>query len=329
VLDMQHASHHYAKAQPMRIEAGNPCQVCGRGAGDAFICAQCAEEWEVHLGNVPSLVEDMTIAAQKRVRFGGSEGNPTAATGGYDPTKYDSVQPRHLHTRHPSHVENPLPVDLRAAEQLTALQAELVAQTLAMCDTFSLDVPALGCDTAAISRWLLCQADNLRRMDDAHGMVVDLDTTMHHAISAIDAPARAKYVCQCTCGLAIWAPPGEKIAVCVCGKAYDVESTRAKRLLTARDYLVSVREAHVLSGSPKSTIKSWINRGKLTIRGTRTDQIEVMYGGVTVKRQVTLLIVRYGDVVNLIESDKSSATPRENLTQATASSRLCSVPSRG
>jgi len=323
-LDMQHASHQYAAAQTMRSESGNPCQVCGRGAGDAFICAQCAEQWEVHLGNVPSLVEDLTIAAQKRVRFGGREGNPTAATGGYDPTKSESVQPRHLHTRHPSHVENPLPVDLHATDQLAALQVELVAQTLAMCDTFSLDVPDLGSDTAAISRWLLCQADNLRRMDDAHGLVADLDHAMHRGVNAIDAPERSKYVCQCTCGLAVWAPPGESIIVCVCGHAYDVETTRAKRLLTAHDYLLTVREAHTLSSVPQSTIKSWIKRGRLTIRGTRTDRIEAMYGEVIVKRKLTLQIVRYGDVVNLIED-----TPQEDLTQAGASSRIASITSRG
>jgi len=319
VLDMQHASHHYASATTMKIEAGNPCQVCGRGAGDAFICAQCAEQWEVHLGNVPSLIEDLQLAAQRRSRFGGREGNPTVASGPIDWT-----ETRHLHTRHPSHTETPMPVDLRTAGLLGELQTELVGQVLAMRDTFGLEVPSLGSDTAAISRWLLCQADNLRRMDDAHGLIADLDKAMHRGVNAIDAPERSKYVCQCTCGLAVWAPPGESIIVCVCGHAYDVETTRQKRILTAHDYLLTVREAHTLSGVPQSTIKSWIKRGRLTIRGTRTDWIEAMYGEVIVKRQLTLQIVRYGDVVNLIGD-----TPQEDLTQVGASPRLRSITSRG
>ncbi|MGV8972235.1 MAG: hypothetical protein ACOH10_07920 [Rhodoglobus sp.] len=301
-LDMTHTSHHYfnrdgsSKAQLMKVEAGYPCRVCGRGAGDAYLCRQCAESWEVHLGNIPSIVEDLEVAAQRRVRFGGRDGNPAAATGTYDPTNSESVQPRHLHTRHPHHTSNPMPVDLHSAAILAELQNELVGQARAMAETYNLDIPALGSDTARISRWLLTQADHIRRMEDADGLVRDLDRMMQRAVVAIDAPRRPKYVCQCTCTLAVWAPPGESVVACVCGAAYDVEDTRRKRILTAHDYLVSVREAHTLSGVSKNTIKSWIYRGELTIHGTRTDDDDGR----------TRAVVRFGDVVELNERQASA-----------------------
>lgn len=304
-LDMQHASHGYdGKAQLMKVEAGDPCRVCGRGAGTAFICRQCAEEWEVHLGNVPSLLEDLTLAAQRRVKFGGREGNPTAATGGYDPTRADSVQPRHLHTRKPSHVSPPMP-DLHAASILGELQNELVGQVRAMCETFDIEVPALGSDAAGMSRWLLTQADNIRLMDDAEGLIRDLDRAMQRGVNAIDAPQRPKYVCACAaCGLAVWAPPGDTVVTCPCGKAYDVESVRQKRMLTAHDYLVTVKEAHALSKAKVNTIKSWIHRGQLHVHGTRVVEVEVISTtGVKSTRLKEVQTVRYGDVVNLIEID--------------------------
>lgn len=307
-LDMQHASHQYAKAQVMKVEAGEPCRVCGRGAGNAFICRQCAEEWEVHLGNVPSLLEDLTLAAQRRVRFGGREGNPTASTGGYDPTKYESVQPRHLHTRHPAHLNPPMP-DLHASAILGELQNELVGQVRAMCETFDLEIPDLGSDTAGMSRWLLTQADNIRLMDDADGLIRDLDHAMQRGVMAIDAPQRPKYVCACaSCGLAVWAPPGATVVTCVCSKTYDVESTRQKRILTAHDYLVTVKEAHALSKAKVNTIKSWIHRGQLNVRGSRLVEVEAVSStGVKSVRLKEVQTVRYGDVVNLIEIDTAAS----------------------
>jgi hypothetical protein len=280
-LDMKYSSHGYAPAQVMKAESGIPCRVCGRGAGTAYICAQCAEEWEKHLGNVPSLIEDLEIAAQRRVRLsaGGQPGKRTKAS------------------------EAPLPVNLTAAQRLDELTNELVGQIRVMADTYNLDMPELGDDAAAMSRWLLCQADDLRLMPDANGLVEDLDRVMHDCIRTIDAPARRNYVCQCTCKLAIWAAPGSKIVTCSCGKAYDIASTREKRLLTAHDYLVSVREAHQLSKVPINTIKSWIRRGDLVERGSRQVEVEMKYeGGVTVTRLQTVKQVRYGDVVRLKET---------------------------
>lgn len=46
---------------------GRPC-ACGRPAGDAFICPACLDLLEVHLGDVPAMVEDLEVAAQRRDR---------------------------------------------------------------------------------------------------------------------------------------------------------------------------------------------------------------------------------------------------------------------
>ena len=306
-LDLEHASHnYYPDVQLMKVEAGEPCRVCGRGAGNAFICRQCAEEWERHLGNVPSLLEDLDLAAQRRVRFGGSEGNPVAATGGYDPTRADSVQPRHLHTRKPSHANRQAPIDkiddtvrleavrkwinsgpgdLHAGEIVGEIRNELVGQVRAMCETFDLDVPDLGSDAAGMSRWLLTQADNIRLMDDADGLIRDLDHAMQRGVMAIDAPQRPKYVTGCSCGLAVFAHLEDDKTTCACGITYDVAEQHAERMKRAADRLVTVAEA-TASGAKEDTIKKWIKRTKLETFGSDPKR------------------VRYGDVLDLVSEMK-------------------------
>jgi hypothetical protein len=316
VLDMQHALSGYHVDEHGRLAValmitgdGNPCRVdhCQRRASDGYVCAQCVEDWETCLGDVASLVEDLQIAARKQVRFGTREGNAATTTGKkYDPTDSESVQPRHMHTRHPNHTEIPTPVDLRAADRLAELGNELVGQVRLICETNSIEVPALGSDVVAMSRWLLGQAGRLPYLpeQDGAGMVQDLTKVYLAGVAAIDAPARRKYVTGCSCGLAVFVHGEADKVECACGITYDVAEQHAARIDKARDHLVTIDEAATLSGAKRGTIRQWINRGRIEAQGKRW--VEILRGeDVFVRREVA--IVRYGDVADLLAAKEQSA----------------------
>lgn len=281
-LDQQHMSHGYHVDEKGQLQTtqvntrdGNPCMVswCQRRAGDGYVCAQCVEDWETCLGDVAALVEDLQVAARKDVRFGTREGNAVAATGKSDPT-----ETRHLHTRHPNHVEQSMPVDLRASDRLAELTTELVGQVRLICDTNHIDIPTLD-GPVAMSRWLLGQARRLPYLgeQDGAGLVADLTKAYLAGVAAIDAPARRKYVTECTCGLAVFAHGEAEKVTCACGVDYDVAGQYAERMKRAEDSLVTVLEA-TASGAKLDTIKKWIKRGSLMTVGTEPKRVK--YGDV-------------------------------------------------
>ena len=59
---------YYRRAESLPMPDHGPICACGRPAGDAFVCPTCLDALEVHLGDVPALVEDLEVAAQKRDR---------------------------------------------------------------------------------------------------------------------------------------------------------------------------------------------------------------------------------------------------------------------
>jgi len=288
ILESQHSKagyhideHGHLQVAWVNTGDGNPCTVraCMRRAGDGYVCAQCVEEWETCLGDIPALVEDLNIAIRKDARFGTREGNAVASTGGYDPTRADSIQPRHLHTRHPNHVEPPDMYDARASDRLAELGNELVGQVRLICESQGLEVPALGGDVVGMSRWLLGMADRLTYLpeQDGAGLVGDLTRVYLASVAAIDAPARKKYVTGCSCGLAVFAHSEDDRTTCACGITYDVAEQHAERMKRAADRLVTVAEA-TASGAKKDTIKKWIKRGRLMTVGS--DPQRVRYGNV-------------------------------------------------
>jgi hypothetical protein len=310
ILDLQYALSGYHVDEHGRLQStlmmtgdGNPCMVahCQRRAGDGFVCRQCVEDWETCLGDVAALVEDLEVAARKQVRFGTREGNAASTTGKrYDPTDSESVQPRHLYTRHPNHIENPMPIDLRAADRLAELGTELVGQVRLICETNRIEIPPLGCDVVAMSRWLLGQSSRLPFLpeQDGAGMVADLTKVYLAGVAAIDAPARKKYVTECSCGLAVFAHGEADKVTCACGIEYDVSGQYAERMKRAEDRIVTIAEAHQLSKIPLNTLKSWVRRGRLDTRG-KMQVVKVNDDGTV--RTTEKETIRYGDAIALRE----------------------------
>lgn len=235
---------------------GNPCTVarCERRAGDGFVCAQCVEEWETCLGDIPALVEDLGIAEQKRVRFAPAGGSNSGA---------------------------PDPANWTAGYYLQRLTNELVGQIKFICETGHIAIPALGADTVAMSRWLLRQSRRISYLPEGEGagLVQDLTQMYIDCVSVIEAPSRRKYVRECkSCGLGVWARQDADKARCACGIEYDPEAEYEARMVIARDAWVTVDEAHKASGTKLDTIKKWIKRGRLDSMGA--DPQRVRYGDV-------------------------------------------------
>jgi len=309
----------YASPQEVKLWlSGNPCRVpsCGYLAGDGYVCPTCVEEWEVHLGNVTALVEDLELAQVGRVKFGNREGNAITSSPPNPMTWTENrrgarVKPgKGQDTSIPLDDDDrilfadskmPVPADdqtvgpgkveyakwaarvaldnRRASYWLDRLRNELVGQIRLICDVCSIDVPELD-TTVAMSRWLLGQSARIPVLpeQDGWGMVHDLDQVYRDAVDAIDAPQRRKYVKVCDCGLSVWAR-GEK-AKCSCGKVYDVAKEHDARVEVARDYLVSVPDAARASGAKANTVYRWTYRGRLATHGSEQ-------------------MVRYGDVLDL------------------------------
>jgi Domain of unknown function (DUF1922) len=286
--------------------SGNPCRVpsCDYLAGDGFVCPTCVEEWEVHLGNVAALVEDLEVAARKQVKFGGRGGNPYTV-----PVRsaidIDWTTERHIQPSHMARTDQPMPSDPRASYWLNRLHNELVGQVRLICDTNHIDVPKLG-TTVAMSLWLLGQAGQLPVLpeQDGWGLVHDLGQVYRDCVDTIDAPKRHKYVRVCECGLSLWAKHDATTAKCACGHVYDVAAEHAARIDKARDRLVTIDEAATLSGAKRGTIRQWINRGRIEAQGKRWVEI-LRAEDVFVRREVA--IVRYGDVANLLAAKEQTA----------------------
>lgn len=269
----------YATPAPVRINtSGNPCRVphCDMLAGDGYICPSCVESWEVNLGNITALVEDLEIAERKAVRFapsgGSSSGEPEIA-------------------------------NLAAGYWLGRLRNELVGQIRLICETGHIKVPELRDNTVAMSRWLLRQSARLPKMgeDEGWGLVHDLDQMVRDCLTVIDAPARRKYVLECeTCSLAVWARGDAETARCACGAEYDVAAEHEARMMVARDYLVTIDEAAAMAKVRAGTIRQWIARGRVQQHGTK--EVDILRDNqFVVRREVAL--VKYGDVVKMAERE--------------------------
>jgi len=260
------------------------------------VCPSCVEEWEVHLGNVTVLVEDLELAQRKQAKFsdgGGSRSKPDKNIPLDDDDRIlfaDAKMPVPAddQTVGPGKIPyaawaSRVALDNRTASYwLDRLRNELVGQIRLICEVNALDVPELA-TTVAMSRWLLGQAGRIPVLpeQDGWGMVHDLDQMYRDCVDTIDAPKRHKYVKVCDCGLSVWARHDASETRCACGLKYDVATEHEARMVIARDSWVTIREAAGASGAKENTVWKWTYRKRLETHGTEPQR------------------VRYGDVLDL------------------------------
>jgi len=347
VVSLDLEAKPYANPQDVRIQlSGNPCRVpsCGYLAGDGYVCPTCVEEWEVHLGNVAALVEDLELAQIGRVKFGTREGNALVTTGKkYDPTDSESVQPRHMHARKPGRADKSIPVDdddrilfadpkmpvpaddqtvgpgkipyaawasrvsldsRTASYWLDRLRCELVGQIRLICEVNTLDIPKLA-TTVAMSRWLLGQCGRIAYLPEQDGWGMVHDLDQVYRDCVDAIDSPARRKYVRVCDCGLSVWARDEKARCACGKVYDVTAEHDARVRKAEDYLVTVNEAINMSGVKRGTLRSWMRRGRLEIR---TQEIPVERSDGVIAHMVQQ-VIRYGDVVALNEAE-SKDTPR-------------------
>lgn len=225
---------------------GNPCRVCQTPAGDAYLCPGCTDQTERDLGDVPALVEDLTIHATGGSRFTGA-GSGTGLP-------YAEAAARLLHT-----IRNHLATSIRSLTENRGLPA-----------------PTLGDDTVAMSRWLLRHAAAIPLDPAGPDITAGLRRWHEDSMRAIDAPRERRYIGVCRadmngqpCGTPLHAPAGEGTYRCPrCNTGYDVAAqleqiaARVRDVTATVDELVTLayRDGHKIT---QKVIEGLVRRGRL------------------------------------------------------------------
>lgn len=148
----------------------------------------------------------------------------------------------------------------------------------------------------AMALWLLRRVPQLRQHPAAADAVHAITAVVANAQRAIDRPPDLACLGPCdTCGLDIYAAPGDTMVTCYrCRSAYDVRDRREHLLARAENTLGTAAEiSRALTGwmgreVTPSSINGYVFRGRLTRRGVN---------------QSGYALYRVGDVVDLIACD--------------------------
>ena len=221
--------------------SGNVCRACGATpAGDAFVCPGCHDQAERDLGEVPSLVVELTIHATGQSRFVGG-----ADSGG-----------------------------LPYAEHAAQLLHDIVDQLAGAVAVLELDLPRIPTGEA-LSRVLLAHVDRLPLHPAGPDIAAGLRRWHAAAMQAIDAPPERVYLGLCECGTAIHAPKDAAEFQCrTCGVTHDTGVLREALTDRIRQVVGSVGELEILARQcgykvTRKQIDGLIARGRLARVGRR------------------------------------------------------------
>lgn len=294
---------------------GRPC-ACGRPAGDAFICPACLDLLEVHLGDVPAMVEDLEIAAQRRDRVTvgwrpvKAPADSLRLLDGWDGFAEGSVDPDMPVTaamvaadaaqRWARILGHGRPDKAAAGEALDALHAELVSAVRILLErigqVYSGDPTSQG-----ISLWLLTHSRSIA-LSPAGPDIADAMRRIHRrAMVIIDNAAELVRYGRCGtegCDAEMLVPTGVEVWQCPgCGTAYSVAGLDQWRQDLAADQCGTVGElvewARIVGvQTTRNRINWWITSGQTSRRGATAD-------GAT---------YRLGDVLDLEARRRSTAS---------------------
>jgi hypothetical protein len=219
---------------------------CGRPSPNAVICGACADSLAAALTMAASIAGDLDDAIARQLRHG---------SGGRR-----------------SGDEQPLPVDLRAAEAARELRVELataVHVTLAgrawSCNDHSI---------AGMARWLLMHLGELTQHDRAAGVLFAVRRAVDRAAMVLDGPPPRQYAGPCPgCGCDVLGQPGAPVARCRgCGRTVEVAAQQDAMRAHLDDMLFTAAQLVGMAaalGQPVSehTVRSWVRRRQLVARG--------------------------------------------------------------
>lgn len=240
---------------PTEVKAANSDLKCAAGCGrtrdeSVFVCAQCIENLEVALGDVPVLLSDLEVLAAKQARF--------SASG-------------------KSNDRTPLPYTPYAADRIACLGNEITTAVRALCE--SRKIRPLIPDVASASRWLLRNVQSIARDQAGPDITVGIIREHHRAMLAIDRPPDRPYIGICDrCQTPMHAKEGSPEYRCgTCQTEYVVADQKTKIDTKVRTALLSLREIADLSArhfGGRITLKQlegFVRRKRLTSAGVRRD----------------------------------------------------------
>jgi hypothetical protein len=234
------------------------CQVatCQRPSDDWIVCKVCASTFEVLLGEIPWLLDELdTVIAQQ--------------------TKYTTESSGKA-------AETPMMFNVKASEMrgqlITALDtaARIVAETNHWKLAYS--------DAAGASRWLMRSLTAIR-LHESGALIVDEITMLSIGSTyVIDRPAAKQYLGDCTmtfgegslaesCSGRIYGRAGKDRAACdICGTEWEADTLRAILLKRLDDQLCTAAEIARLSTyldliadreQVRKRINQWAKRGQV------------------------------------------------------------------
>ena len=295
---------YYRRAESLPIPEHGPICACGRPAGDAFVCPACVDGLEVCLGDVPALVEDLDVAAQRLARVSVNSRTPSHKRDpesildgwpGFGPdTDPDTTVTTELviadATRRMAAVLGRTRPDRKAAaDALDALHAELVSSVRALLDPigkiYDGDPSSIG-----LSRWLLGHVRSVALSPAGPDVASGLAKVHRRALGVIDTAEEVIWYGYCstemedgtTCDTEIAVSKGEQVWICrKCGAEYWPDAMEDEREQRARDWvgdqILTVAEISAIFGRGRGSVFNSLRRagvepiGKRLVDGKRVD----------------------------------------------------------
>lgn len=301
----------YCRPAIVPMPSGGRICDCGRPAGDAFCCPACIDMLEVHLGNVPALIEDLEVAAQRRDRVRSApriprlEPDTQRIFDGW-PGFREDVDPETIVTaslvasdaaqRWFRVLGRTRPDKAAAGAAMDALRSSLVSAVKALLEP--LGQTWTGDDTCqAISLWLLQHSASVALSPAGPDICDDIRRVHRRCVAIIDSAPEMIHYGNCGgCGSSIDVPACASAWQCdECGATYSVDELDQWRRDLAADQLGTVGElvdfARILGVHTSARqLRWWIESGRLSDKG------KVEYKGNCAR------LYRLGDVLNLVAS---------------------------
>ena len=293
------------------VDSSTICRTpgCTRPSGDAFVCAPCADDLEMCLGDVPKLVEDLQVMEARQVRMNRNQPRRKRVENSkWDHLVADSEDATGI--RKPggrilaAAGYNRTPYNAQASDRLAYLTSTLVAAVRMLTAQRGLPVPSLD-GPATISRWLLARVQAVV-MDEAGGdIVADVKREHARAMHTIDCPPDLTYIGLCDeCRAPMHADESKAEYRCRdCSAEYVVADRLEAQQAKVRGSLLSLREIAELSVSQlgrKITLKQLeglVRRDRLKPAGHRPGN----------GRHEQIALYRAADVVAIM--DRRAETP--------------------
>ena len=317
-LDTYRGWSYYAPSTVPAPAGGQTCQ-CGRPAGDAFMCPQCVDDLDRCLGDVPALVEDLDIAAQRLARVTvttrstSRKRDPESILDGWPGFSADTdpdmivttpLVVRDVTRRMAAILARTRPDAPQAASAQDSLRAALVGAVRALCGSVG-QVYNGPDDTTGLSRWLLRNLAAIPLHPEGPDITAEIVRAHDRALKVIDNDPEKIYYGTCQTIMADGAPCGQNVSIpvgatlweCGCGATYDADQLEADRRERVADTLGTVGELvrlakHVGVQTTRNRINWWITSGQMSRRGATMD-------GAT---------YRLGDVLDLEARRRSTAS---------------------